>query len=168
MTHHRCFIGLGSNLDQPIAQIQTAILALGTLPNTRLVAASGLWTSKPMGPSDQPDYVNAVAEIDTLLSPESLLLECQSIETAQHRIRTRHWGPRTIDVDILLYGDMTVDTADLKIPHPGVTDRAFVLAPLQQLAPETQVLGRTVRDWYSDVNTTDLVLLSGHSQSPRP
>lgn len=169
MTHRNAFIGLGSNLDQPESQIQRACRALDDLPNTRLVATSGFWASKPMGPSDQPDYVNAVVEIDTQLSPESLLEHCQAIESAQHRIRSRHWGPRTIDLDILLLGDVTMSTPKLTIPHPGVTKRVFVLAPLHQLAPNALVLGRTVTDWYADINSEDLVLLSvssHHQQTP--
>lgn len=130
------WIGLGSNLDDPAEQVRRALNKLDCLPDTRLVRRSRLYGSTPVGPADQPDFINAVAAIDTRLSPEALLDELQALETAAGRQRTRHWGERTLDLDILLYGDRRIDTARLQVPHPEMARRAFVLIPLADTAPE--------------------------------
>lgn len=134
---NRCFIGLGANLDQPLAQLRQALTALKMLPNTQFVSASAFYTSKPMGPQDQPDYVNAVAAIDSQLTPEALLDQLQLIEQQQGRQRkANRWGPRTLDLDILLYGQQTINTERLTVPHYGLTQREFVLFPLAEIAPD--------------------------------
>ena len=136
------YIGLGSNLDQPRIQIKRALQSLAELPDTRLLADSGFYESKPMGPKDQPDYVNAVAELETSLEAETLLRYCQSIEEQQGRTRQRHWGERTIDLDVLLYGQQQIDTADLVIPHPGIEQRDFVYLPLLKISPDILIPGK--------------------------
>lgn len=133
------YIGLGSNLADPIEQVKTAIINLQSLPGTELVAWSSLYASPPMGPQDQPDYINAVAAIETDLSAHQLLDALQAIEQHQGRIRKRHWGERTLDLDVLLYGQNTVDDARLQIPHPGITLRAFVLYPLAEISPDLYI-----------------------------
>jgi len=133
----RCYLGLGANLVQPVAQLQQAITALRQLALSKLVAVSSFYGSKPMGPQDQPDYVNAVAAIDTELAPEALLDALQQIERQQGRVRKlERWGPRTLDLDILLYGDTVINTPRLTVPHYGMRSREFVLYPLYELAAE--------------------------------
>jgi 2-amino-4-hydroxy-6-hydroxymethyldihydropteridine diphosphokinase len=136
------FIGLGSNLEQPEKQIRQAIPALDRLPQTRLIRCSALYRGPPMGPKDQPDYINAVAMVETSLQPEALLVELQGIEQQQGRVRERRWGPRTLDLDLLLYGDRVIDTPLLKVPHPGMHERPFVLHPLREIAPDQEIPGR--------------------------
>lgn len=136
-TFVRAFIGLGSNLDGPKEQIFRAIAALRELPLSRLTAVSRLYCSAPMGPADQPDYINAVAMLDTRLSPIELLDALQAIEQAQGRVRgAERWGPRTLDLDLLLYGTERIESERLLVPHPGMAERNFVLYPLSELAPE--------------------------------
>lgn len=136
MTVSRVYIGLGSNLAEPMAQVQQAITELAKLPDTELIAHSPWYCSTAVGPGQQPDYVNGVACLDTFLPPESLLDALQAIERAHGRVRLEHWGPRTLDLDILIYGNDIVDTARLQIPHPWLTHRNFVLLPLGDLAPD--------------------------------
>ncbi len=135
------YIGLGSNLDDPIQQVQTAFDELADLPAIRMVAESGLYRSPPVGPADQPDYINAVACIHTTLSAEALLDALQELEQVHHRRRIRHWGPRTLDLDLLLLGDQVIQTERLIVPHPQLTQRRFVLQPLLAIAPDLVVVG---------------------------
>ncbi len=136
------YIGLGSNLDHPAEQLYRAFRALAQIPNTKLIRYSSLYQSPPMGGLDQPDYINAVAEVDTSLKPEALLQQLQAIETAQGRIRGERWGARTLDLDLLLYGSSIINMPDLKVPHPGMHERAFVLYPLYEIAPDLEIPGR--------------------------
>jgi len=137
------YIGLGSNLSEPQVQVTSALQELNTIPDTHLLKASSLYTSKPMGPSGQPDYVNAVAKISTNLPPERLLTELQSIEQAHRRQRNgQRWGPRTLDLDIILFGDVQMESKTLQIPHYGVAEREFVLIPLQELQADLIIPGK--------------------------
>ena len=136
------FIGLGANLGEPEAQVRDAIVALGKLPRTRLVRASSLYRSAPVGYKDQPDFVNAVAEIETELEPEALLQELLAIETRFGRARTFPNAPRTLDLDVLLYADQVIAQPGLTVPHPRMHERAFVLAPLAEISPETLIPGK--------------------------
>ena len=130
------FVALGANLGDPQAQIRQAVAALQQLPNSRFIACSPLYGSIPMGPSDQPDYVNGVAWLETELSPHALLDETQRIELALGRVRKEErWGPRTLDLDLLLFGDRQLNDARLTIPHYGMKEREFVLLPLAEIAP---------------------------------
>lgn len=133
-----CFIALGSNLEGPEKQLHQAFSALAQLPQSQLVARSSLYHSRPMGSQDQPDYLNAVACLHTTLGPEELLDALQAIEAAQGRVREgdRRWGPRPLDLDILLYDDLILDSERLVIPHPGVFQRNFVLYPLHEIRPD--------------------------------
>lgn len=135
------YVGLGSNLNDPAGQLHAAFAELDRIEGTRVIARSAIYRSPPMGPSDQPHYLNAVVELETALAPEPLLDELQRIERAHGRVRERHWGPRTLDLDILLYGDRTIASDRLKVPHPGLATRAFVLVPLREIAPELSVPG---------------------------
>ena len=135
------FIGLGSNLDDPPAQIRRALQALAAMPETRLVRWSSLYRNPPAGYLDQPEFVNAVAEIETRLAPHDLLEQLLAIERAHGRVRDVPNGPRTLDLDILLYGEQTVHEPELTIPHPRMLERAFVLVPLAEIAPDAVVPG---------------------------
>tara|TARA_B110000977_G_scaffold73167_1_gene99007 strand:- start:20191 stop:20691 length:501 start_codon:yes stop_codon:yes gene_type:complete len=136
------YIGLGSNLQDPSSQIAIALRELALLPESDLEEHSGLYLSRPMGPPDQPVYVNAVASIKTNLEPEELLNQLQSIENQHGRERLgEHWGPRTLDLDILSYGNKKINSARLTIPHPGVRLREFVLYPLQEIDKNLIIAG---------------------------
>ncbi len=131
------FIALGANLADPLQQIRQAVNALRQLPESQFLACSPLYGSQPMGPADQPDYVNGVVALLTTLSPHALLDATQRIELEQGRVRkAERWGPRTLDLDLLLYGDQLIDDERLTVPHYGMKQRAFVLLPLFDLAPE--------------------------------
>lgn len=130
------YIGLGSNLDDPRRQLGRALEALAALPETRRVSVSSFYRSPPLGPADQPDYLNAVAGLLTRLAPADLLAALQAIETGQGRRRDGpRWGPRTLDLDLLLHGSAQLATPELTLPHPGLRERAFVLVPLAEVAP---------------------------------
>lgn len=136
MTIHTVYIALGSNLCNPIQQVDNALRSLKTLPKTRLETHSSLYRTAPLGPQNQPDYINAVAVLNTQLTPNVLLSRLQQIERKQGRIRTaQRWGPRTLDLDILLYDNVQSKNSRLTLPHPGLQDRAFVLYPLFECAP---------------------------------
>lgn len=130
------YIGLGSNLDNPQQHVERALLELARIPRTRLEAASSLYRSEPMGPQDQPPYINAVALLETELDAHELLDQLQSIEQAHGRVRgAQRWGPRTLDLDLLLYGAAVIHSERLEVPHPGMADRGFVLYPLHEISP---------------------------------
>jgi 2-amino-4-hydroxy-6-hydroxymethyldihydropteridine diphosphokinase len=130
------FIAIGSNLNDPVGQAQRGINALAEIPHTRVVSASQLYSSSPMGPQNQPDYINAVVEIDTELSPIELLDWTQKIELEQGRVRKdERWGPRTLDLDILLFDQRIINSERLTVPHYGMKVREFVLYPLAEIAP---------------------------------
>jgi len=135
----KVFIGLGSNLANPQTQVLSALKDLAALPKTEYIEASSLYKSPPMGPQDQPDYVNAAACLETALTPHELLAQLQQIEQQHGRVKQRHWGERTLDLDILLYGQQEIHAPDLEIPHIGIADRAFVLYPLAEIAPNLMI-----------------------------
>ncbi|MDM7323136.1 MAG: 2-amino-4-hydroxy-6-hydroxymethyldihydropteridine diphosphokinase [Gammaproteobacteria bacterium] len=135
------YIGLGSNLNDPARQIRRALGVIATLPDSRLLAASRLYRSPPMGPLDQPEYINAVAALETALAPRDLLHALQAIERDFGRVRLRRWGERIIDLDILAYDDLCLESPELTLPHPGIGERAFVLRPLAELVPELVIPG---------------------------
>ena len=138
----RAYVGLGANLGEPEAQVRRALDALGAIRGTRLLRASSLWHSAPLGYADQPEFINAVAEIETTLAPRELLDALLEIEARFGRVRTFQNAPRTLDLDILLYGDRAVAEPGLAVPHPRMHERAFVLAPLAEIAPDTVIPGR--------------------------
>lgn len=136
------YIGLGSNLDRPCEQVRAAFDELAGLPDTRLVSRSRLYRSAPVGCQPQPDFVNAVARLETELAPPELLDALQRIERRHGRRRPFPGAPRTLDLDLLLYGDDVVDSPALTVPHPRMHERAFVLRPLAEIAPDASVPGR--------------------------
>jgi 2-amino-4-hydroxy-6-hydroxymethyldihydropteridine diphosphokinase len=155
------WIGVGSNLEDPRAQVLAAIARLGQLPRTRLMLASRLYRSRPFGPVAQPDFVNAVAAILTQLEPPALLAELHAIESSMGRPkRHERWGPRIIDLDLLGFGSERRSNAALTLPHPGIVERNFVLYPLSEIAPDLDLpgLGR-VADLAAAVTAEGITLL---------
>jgi len=138
------FIGLGSNLNDPERQLRRACRELESLPHSRGRGCSSLYRSRPLGPQNQPDFVNAVVELSTALAPQQLLRQLQRIESSHGRVRSgERWGPRPLDLDLLLFGERIIRTPSLTVPHPGLTERAFVLYPLLEVAgPALQIPGR--------------------------
>ncbi len=135
------YIGLGSNLAEPAQQVNSALTDLNNLPQTKVISQSSLYSSPPMGPQDQPDYINAVVEIKTDLAVDILLDALQEIELEHGRERKRRWGERTLDLDILLFGEQQIETERLSVPHPGIPERSFVLYPLSEIAPDLIIPG---------------------------
>ena len=137
MNLEQVYIGMGANLNEPLAQLINALKALSQLPQTELKTFSSLYSSTPLGPQDQPDYVNAVAHLSTTLLPEALLDALQKIEKEQGRQRkAERWGPRTLDLDILFFGQQVLDTERLTVPHYHFHEREFVIYPLLEISPE--------------------------------
>lgn len=133
----RVYLALGSNLADPLHQVQSALNALAAMPDSSLVATSALYRTPPYGPPDQPDFLNAAVALDTRLDAESLLNHTQRIELEQGRVRKAHrWGPRTLDLDIMLFGEQTLNTPRLTVPHYDMHNRAFMLLPLLEIAPD--------------------------------
>jgi 2-amino-4-hydroxy-6-hydroxymethyldihydropteridine diphosphokinase len=142
MTHWlAAYVGIGSNLSDPAAQVQRTFAELAAVPGVQLVAQSALYRTAPFGPVEQDDFVNAVAGVLTTLSPQRLLDALRQLELARGRVRSVRWGPRILDLDLLVQGTLTVDTADLTLPHPGIPERNFVLYPLRDIAPELVIPG---------------------------
>lgn len=137
----RAYVGLGGNLDQPAARIRQAFAALDRLPDTRLAAASSLYRTAPVGYLDQPDFINAVAALETALAPLDLLDALLGLELGAGRERSFRNAPRTLDLDLLLYGDLTLEHPRLLLPHPRMGGRAFVLEPLAEIAPTLHIPG---------------------------
>ena len=141
------YVGLGSNLQMPTRQVETALELLDDIPRTRLVAVSSLYRSAPFGGIEQPDFVNAAAALLTQLGPSELLDELHQIEARQGRERDdKRWGPRVLDLDLLVHAAAVIDEPGITIPHPGIGERNFVLLPLLEIAPELVIpgLGRAV------------------------
>ncbi|HEX7053714.1 MAG TPA: 2-amino-4-hydroxy-6-hydroxymethyldihydropteridine diphosphokinase [Burkholderiales bacterium] len=137
----RAYIGLGANLDDPAARVRDAFVELAALPDTRLVTRSALYRTQPQGYAAQPDFVNAVAALDTGLAPAELLDRLQAIETKAGRQRSFPNAPRTLDLDLLLYDTRRIDQPGLVVPHPRMHERAFVLVPLLEIAPKARIPG---------------------------
>lgn len=157
--HHgtiRAFIGVGANLGFAHDAVMNALADLSGLPDTEFIAASGLYRSPSMG-AEGPDYINAVAEVATRLAPEALLNALLSIELRHGRVRTTRNAPRTLDLDLLLYGSEIIKTAQLTVPHPRMGERAFVLVPLADLAPDLVIPGAgPLRDLLEAVADQDI------------
>jgi 2-amino-4-hydroxy-6-hydroxymethyldihydropteridine diphosphokinase len=152
------YVALGSNLDDPRAQVERAMAELDRLPGTRCVLRSSLYCSRPLGPVPQPDFVNAVTGLLTRLDPAALLAELKALETRLGRERPAvRWGPRRIDLDLLVHGGARIDSPGLQVPHPGIAGRAFVLVPLAEIAPDLEVPGAgRVRALLEKVDSSDL------------
>ena len=142
-----CYLSLGSNLGDREAYLREALRRLADLPGVEVIAVSSLYDTTPVGEMDQPRFLNLVAELRVTLSPLDLLHACQGLETDLGRTRERHWGPRTVDLDLLLYGDVVSEDPELTLPHPLMAERQFVLAPLAEIAPYLRLPdGRTAAE----------------------
>lgn len=151
-------MGLGGNIGNVKENMSEALAILEGNEHIRLDDVSRLYVSPPWGDTDQPDFLNACCVIETNLTADELLDVVKSIEQQLHRRETRRWGPRTIDIDILVFGDHKIRTGDLEIPHPRMTDRAFVMVPLAELAPDLMVGEKTVREWAQRTDREGLTL----------
>ncbi|MCR4268917.1 2-amino-4-hydroxy-6-hydroxymethyldihydropteridine diphosphokinase [Nitratireductor sp. ZSWI3] len=143
---HDVFLGLGGNVGEPDKAMCAALAALDARPDTTVVAVSSLYRTPPWGKTDQPDFLNAAAHIRTRLEPKALLEACLDIERGLKRVRDERWGPRSIDIDILLYDEVSIEAEGLVIPHPRMAERAFVLLPLSEIAPERRLEGVRIGD----------------------
>jgi 2-amino-4-hydroxy-6-hydroxymethyldihydropteridine diphosphokinase len=157
----KAYIGLGSNLDDPQSQLKKAIISLEMVPSTSVVKTSSFYRSKPVGPQDQPDYINAVVELDTELSASVLLDYLQAIENEQGRERKIKWGARTLDLDILLFGDEIINDDRLQVPHVEMHNRGFVLLPLNEIFSDCMIPGvGAVSSLLQEEDADDLVKLA--------
>lgn len=150
----RAYLALGGNLGDVAGEFLTALRALDATDGVALVAISRVYRTPPWGVTDQPDFLNMAAAIDTELSARALLNLCLNIETTSGRVRDLRWGPRTIDIDVIAYGDAKVDEPDLTIPHPRAHERAFVLAPLADVAGDLMLGGLRVRELLATVDAS--------------
>ncbi len=157
---HTAFVALGSNLEEPLLQVRSAFDELNSIPETTLIKKSGIYRSVPMGPQDQPDFINAVAQISTELSPFELLKELQKIENNHKRVRKIHWGPRTLDLDLILYDQEIINTEILTVPHPGLALRSFVLKPMMDINPKLATpLNKTIEELFINIDCSDLKII---------
>ena len=159
-----CYVGLGSNLSNelgsPTDHLQQALESMKNSEKIRDISVSSFYASAPMGPQDQPDFINAVAGFETVMTPFELLSFCQQLESMAKRARLRRWGERSLDVDILLYGEIQITDPTLTIPHAGLSERNFVLIPLRELAPNLTIAGKSIGDYSQSRDWTGLTLLS--------
>jgi 2-amino-4-hydroxy-6-hydroxymethyldihydropteridine diphosphokinase len=155
-TSTRAYLGIGSNLGDRLEHLQGAVDGLARAEGVTVAAVSPVYETEPVGGPEQPDYLNAVVAIDTDLSPRALLELAQELEAAAARVREVRWGPRTLDVDVLLVGDEVVDDADLQVPHPRMRERAFVMAPLADLEPRFAIAAP--EGGWAGIRRTDLSL----------
>lgn len=163
------FVGLGSNMADPSAQLAGAVARLAALPKTELVAQSPFYSSKPVGPQDQPDFVNGAVWLRTELTPLELLDQLQATEQAHGRERIQHWGPRTLDLDLLLYGDETITSERLTVPHAELTNRDFVIQPLLDLDPQRHLPdGRRLASLRQQCPDNNLQKLNPVARIPTP
>lgn len=148
------YLSLGSNVGERKAYLNQAVSLLNSLQGTRITKCSSLYETAPWGKIDQADFLNLCCELEIALSPQNLLLSCQKIERDLGRVRHEHWGPRTIDIDILLYGRSVITEDNLQVPHPFMTERAFVLLPLEEIAPHLTVNGAELRTYITALDST--------------
>jgi 2-amino-4-hydroxy-6-hydroxymethyldihydropteridine diphosphokinase len=155
---HRAFVGLGGNLGDPQAAMREALHRLDASGDVRIVAVSSLYRTPPWGKIDQPDFLNAVAEVATRLDPRALLDLCLATESQLKRVRAERWGPRVIDMDVLWFDNRIVDEAGLQVPHPRMAERAFVMVPLAEVAPELPIRGLTAAELAERLDTSGITI----------
>jgi 2-amino-4-hydroxy-6-hydroxymethyldihydropteridine diphosphokinase len=160
----RVYLSLGGNLGDPRGAMAKALRALDTNERCTVVAVSACYRTPPWGKVDQPDFLNAAAAVDTMLSPRAFLDLCLDTERALKRERGERWGPRLIDLDILLFGDAVLKEEGLEVPHPRMIERAFVLLPLQEIAPQLTVADRPIGDWIEPLDTSGIKREPGDSE----
>ena len=150
------YLSLGSNIGDKKAYLEAALERLNQLPQTSLAAVSSFYETAAWGKTDQDNFLNICCQLKTELAAQQLLIECQQIEKNLHRICYEHWGPRTIDIDILLYGSEHIATESLKVPHPYMTERAFVLVPLFEIAPSLEICGHSITSYLKTLNLEEV------------
>jgi 2-amino-4-hydroxy-6-hydroxymethyldihydropteridine diphosphokinase len=155
----RVFLGLGGNLGDPPSSLAAALRILDADTRTDVVAVSSLYRTPPWGKTDQPDFINAAAEIRTGHEPRALLALCLDAEHELKRVRRERWGPRVVDIDILVFGERLIRETGLEIPHPRILERAFVLVPLAEIAPQLDILGSSVSDHLQAIDGAGIVKL---------
>ncbi len=151
-------LGLGGNIGDPAAAMAKALRNLDAHADCRVLAVSALYRTPPWGKVDQDDFFNCCALVQTSLAAPALLQLCLDIEKGMKRVRTQRWGPRTIDIDVLTFGQEVIVTDNIEVPHPRMTERAFVLMPLADIAPDLDVKGKSVRDWLQLVDRSGIVI----------
>jgi 2-amino-4-hydroxy-6-hydroxymethyldihydropteridine diphosphokinase len=160
---NKVYVALGSNLQDPLLQLQSAVKELAHLPQTRLIKVSSFYQNPPIGELNQPDFVNAVAKLTTELTPEAFLQALFAIENTHHRIRREKNGPRTLDLDLLLYEEVVVSSATLQVPHPRMKERDFVIYPLAEIEPHlTLPCGMRLHELVGKFSDPKLQLISVH------
>lgn len=164
----RAYVALGGNLGDRLAHLEAGLAAVEALPGTRLAARSAYYETAPLGPAGQQDYYNAVAALDTTLAPLDLLDALLAIERSRGRERRERWGPRTLDLDLLLHGDTMLDHPRLTLPHPAMHTRAFVLVPLLDVAPDLIVAGHPAAGHLAKLDRSGVRRLPGSLPSPSP
>ena len=152
-------IGLGGNLGDPAKSIQQALEMIALHKDCRVEAVSSFWRTPPWGKTDQPDFINACAKVATRLEPRAFLELCLQSEQALKRVRKERWGPRSIDIDVLFFGDRVIVEEGLVVPHPRIAERAFVLVPLAEIAPELVLDGMTIAERARDISREGLARL---------
>lgn len=157
------FIGLGGNIGDPQHAMGVALRALDNDQETQVVRVSSVYRTPPWGRLDQPDFLNAVAHVETTLQPRELLARCLDVERSLKRVRDERWGPRSIDLDVLWFSGRTVSEPGLEIPHPRMLERAFVLVPLSEIAPELDLFGESASARADAIDHQDIVAVSGDS-----
>jgi 2-amino-4-hydroxy-6-hydroxymethyldihydropteridine diphosphokinase len=160
-TEQRAYLSLGGNLGEPAKSMGTALRMLDEDPLTRVVAVSSLYRTPPWGKLDQPEFLNAAAEIATRQTPHGLLDLCLAAERALKRVRKERWGPRIVDIDLLVFGGIAMHEAGLELPHPRMTERAFVLVPLAEIAPGLVIAGKTVAEQAQAIDRAGIECLGG-------
>jgi 2-amino-4-hydroxy-6-hydroxymethyldihydropteridine diphosphokinase len=150
-------LGLGGNIGDAAAAMARALRELDAHGDCRLMAVSNLYRTPPWGKTDQADFFNCCALVETALPAPALLELCLDIEKGMKRVRTERWGPRTIDIDVLTFGNQSIVTESIEVPHPRMTERAFVLMPLADIAPDLQVRGKSVREWLQQADKSGIV-----------
>ena len=150
------YLSLGSNIGDKKAYLEAALERLNQLPQTSLAAVSSFYETAAWGKTDQDNFLNICCQLKTELAAQQLLIECQQIEKNLNRVRYEHWGPRTIDIDILLYGSEHIATESLKVPHPYMTERAFVLVPLFEIAPSLEICGHSITSYLKTLNLEEV------------
>lgn len=167
-SEQRAYLSLGGNLGEPAKSMAAALRMLDKDSLTRVVAVASLYRTPPWGKLDQPDFLNTAAEIVTRQTPQGLLDLCLSAERALKRVRRERWGPRIVDIDVLAFDGVTVHEAGLELPHPRMTERAFVLVPLAEIAPELVIAGQTIADRAAAIDRAGIEKLEGGRDWWRP
>lgn len=157
----RTFVGLGGNVGEPRATMAAALRLLDGDADIRVARVSSLYATPPWGITDQPDFLNAAALLETSLEPCELLQRCLETELRLHRVRDKRWGPRSVDLDVLTFGDLEIDEPGLELPHPRMMDRAFVLVPLLELAPDMVVRGVRLGSRLNEIGREGITLAAG-------